>query len=186
MFVSDPALAAAFDAVFFSIFGGRPDEDFEPDDAPRRLVAERAAAIRAGATGRPAGFERNLRSSTDGDRDEDGDTPEVEVPVAMATDEELLGRKRFDALEPHELAQLKPADDAAWSSRRARRTLGATKGRHGERVDLRRTLRRSLRTGGDPIRLARRRRRVVRRRLVPALRHLRLDGGRMRALTSSS
>ena len=32
VFVSDPALAAAFDAVFFSIFGGRPDEDFEPDD----------------------------------------------------------------------------------------------------------------------------------------------------------
>ena len=40
------------------------------------------------------------------------------------------------------------------------------KGRHGERVDLRRTLRGSLRTGGDPIRLARRRRRVARRRLV--------------------
>ncbi len=31
---------------------------------------------------------------------------------------------------------------------------------------MRRTLRGSLRTGGDPIRLARRRRRVVRRRLV--------------------
>ncbi len=36
----------------------------------------------------------------------------------------------------------------------------------GRTVDLRRTLRGSLRTGGDPIRLARRRRRVVRRRLV--------------------
>ena len=29
--------------------------------------------------------------------------------------------------------------------------------RHGERIDMRRTLRSSLRTGGDPIRLARRR-----------------------------
>jgi uncharacterized protein len=47
--------------------------------------------------------------------------------------------------------------------RRARRR---EKGRHGERVDMRRTLRASLRTGGDPIRLARRRRRVVPRRLV--------------------
>jgi uncharacterized protein with von Willebrand factor type A (vWA) domain len=36
----------------------------------------------------------------------------------------------------------------------------------GRRIDMRRTLRRSLRTGGDPIRLARRHRRVVRRRLV--------------------
>ena len=77
----------------------------------RRLVAERAAAIRACATGRPADSSAILRSSTDGDRDEDGDTPEVEVPVAMATDEELLGRKRFDALEPHELAAAIPADD---------------------------------------------------------------------------
>jgi uncharacterized protein with von Willebrand factor type A (vWA) domain len=33
-------------------------------------------------------------------------------------------------------------------------------------IDMRRSLRSSLRTGGDPIRLARRRRRVVRRRLV--------------------
>jgi uncharacterized protein with von Willebrand factor type A (vWA) domain len=38
--------------------------------------------------------------------------------------------------------------------------------RHGRRVDLRQSLRASLRTGGDPIHLAHRRRRLVRRRLV--------------------
>jgi uncharacterized protein with von Willebrand factor type A (vWA) domain len=38
--------------------------------------------------------------------------------------------------------------------------------RRGEHVDLRRTLRAGLRTAGDPIRLAHRRRRVVRRRIV--------------------
>jgi uncharacterized protein with von Willebrand factor type A (vWA) domain len=47
-----------------------------------------------------------------------------------------------------------------------RRTRRATRARRGERVDLRRTLRTSLRTGGDPSRLAHRRRRVVPRRLV--------------------
>ena len=47
-----------------------------------------------------------------------------------------------------------------------RRTRRARRDRHGERIDMRRTLRGSLRTGGDPIRLARRRRRVVRRRMV--------------------
>ena len=47
-----------------------------------------------------------------------------------------------------------------------RRTRRYEKGRHGERVDMRRTLRRSLHTAGDPIRLARRRRRLARRRLV--------------------
>ena len=47
-----------------------------------------------------------------------------------------------------------------------RRTRRYEKGRHGEHIDMRRTLRASLRTRGDPIRLARRRRRVARRRLV--------------------
>jgi hypothetical protein len=47
-----------------------------------------------------------------------------------------------------------------------RRTRRAERWRHGEKIDLRRTLRSSLRTSGDPVRLARRRRRVVRRRLV--------------------
>ena len=60
-----------------------------------------------------------------------------------------------------------PADDAAARSRRpTRRTRRAERDRRGEHIDLRRTLRGSLRTGGDPIRLARRRRRVVRRRIV--------------------
>ena len=45
---------------------------------------------------------------------------------------------------------------------RAATSGGAT----AQRIDMRRTLRASLRTGGDPIRLARRRRRVVPRRLV--------------------
>ena len=47
-----------------------------------------------------------------------------------------------------------------------RRTRRWERARHGARIDMRRTLRGSLRTGGDPIRLARRRRRVVHRRLV--------------------
>src|SRR4029077_3345287 len=47
-----------------------------------------------------------------------------------------------------------------------RRTRRPQRERHGERIDMRRTLRGSLRTAGDPIRLARRRRRVVRRRIV--------------------
>src|SRR4051795_854276 len=47
-----------------------------------------------------------------------------------------------------------------------RRTRRYERGRRGQRIDMRRTLRASLRTAGDPIRLARRRRRVLRRRIV--------------------
>jgi uncharacterized protein with von Willebrand factor type A (vWA) domain len=47
-----------------------------------------------------------------------------------------------------------------------RRTRRRQRGRHGEHMDMRRTLRNSLKTGGDPIKLARRRRRIHKRRLV--------------------
>ena len=109
--VSDPAQVKAFDAVFFSIFGDRlADDDFAPDDA--RTVA-------APPDDRPRAEHERLRRdpgeqepraggswSAPGQSGDDEDAAEVEVPLALASDEELLGRKSFDALEPHELAQL--------------------------------------------------------------------------------
>jgi uncharacterized protein with von Willebrand factor type A (vWA) domain len=85
---------------------------------------------------------------------------------ALASDEEVLRGKRFDALDPDELAALFRLMGQLVLATPWRRTRRAERWRHGSSIDLRRTLRRSLRTGGDPIRLARRRRRVVRRRLV--------------------
>ena len=71
------------------------------------------------------------------------------------------------ALEPARAGAALPADDAPAARHAAAphapRTSGAAT---AQRIDMRRTLRGSLRTGGDPIRLARRRRRVVPRRLV--------------------
>jgi uncharacterized protein with von Willebrand factor type A (vWA) domain len=84
----------------------------------------------------------------------------------MASDDERLAEKRFDALEPHELAHLYALMTRLQLETPSRRTRRHERARHGARVDMRRTLRDSLHTGGDPIRLARRRRRVVRRRLV--------------------
>ena len=107
-----------------------------------------------------------MSSSPLGESSEDEDLAEVEVPLAMASDEELLGRKSFDALQPHELAQLYRLMSRLKLATPPRRTRRYEKGRHGERIDMRRTLRASLRTGGDPIRVARRHRRVARRRLV--------------------
>jgi uncharacterized protein with von Willebrand factor type A (vWA) domain len=171
VFVSDPAQVKAFDAVFFSIFGGRVEgESFDledaqtvaspPDDRPR---SEHKASPRD-LEGQ--GLRASLSSSPPNDRVANEDLAEVEVPLAMASDEELLGRKSFDALEPHELAQLYRLMSRLELATPLRRTRRYEKGRHGERIDLRRTLRASLRTGGQPIRLARRHRRVARRRLV--------------------
>jgi uncharacterized protein with von Willebrand factor type A (vWA) domain len=108
----------------------------------------------------------SLSSSAPGESDQDEEGTEVEVPLAMASEEELLASKSFDALEPQELAQLYRLMSRLELATPRRRTRRREKGRHGAHVDMRRTLRASMRTGGDPIRLARRRRRIARRRLV--------------------
>ena len=164
VFVSDRAQGDAFDAVFLSVFGGgaeAQDDTAEerrtaaapPDDGP---WSERAAP--ESGTGLP--------SAVPQEREGEEDAAELEVPLALASDEELLRRKSFDALEPRELAQLYRLMSRLQLAAPPRRTRRYEKGRRGEHVDLRRTLRASLRTGGDPMRLARRRRRVARRRLV--------------------
>jgi uncharacterized protein with von Willebrand factor type A (vWA) domain len=101
----------------------------------------------------------------DGDGDGEGDVSEVAVPMA-ASDEELLRGKRFEALEPGELAALYRLMAELRLAAPRRRTRRADHDRLGDRIDLRRTLRQSLRTGGDPVHLARRRRRVLPRRIV--------------------
>jgi uncharacterized protein with von Willebrand factor type A (vWA) domain len=89
------------------------------------------------------------------------------VPLGVAaSNEEVLREKRFDGLAPDELAQLYRLMSRLEIATPTRRTRRAERGRRGERLDLRRTLRGSMRTAGDPIRLARRRRRVIRRRVV--------------------
>jgi len=169
--VSDPAQVTAFDSVFFSVFGRQRDhEDFEPEDvqtvpsAPdeqpksdHETTPSSTGDEQSGATG--------MSSSPPGDgTDEDGN--QVDVPVAMASELEQLGNRSFDALEPRELAQLYRLMTRLELATPLRRTRRTKKGRHGQHMDMRRTLRGSMRTAGDPIRLARRRRRIVRRRLV--------------------
>jgi uncharacterized protein with von Willebrand factor type A (vWA) domain len=171
VFVSDSAQVAAFDAVFFSVFGRQRDrEDFEPEDVQ---------TVPSPPDDRPRS-DHTTSSSTSGDEDpramtvsssppgdgDDEDANEVDVPLAMASDEELLGHKSFDTLEPGELAELYRLMTRLKLATPLRRTRRRKKGRHGEHMDMRRTLRGSMRTGGDPIRLAFRRRRVVPRRIV--------------------
>jgi hypothetical protein len=169
VFVSDQAQVKAFDAVFGVVFGSRrqvdpqlPDEtDTVPaSDAEREPGSEREVEP-ADAALQSVG---SARASEDEDEDE-SESREVPVPVA-ASDEERLREKRFDALEPGELAELYRLMARLELVTPLRRTRRAERYRHGRSVDMRRTLRRSMRTGGDPIRLSRRRRRIVSRPIV--------------------
>lgn len=168
VFVSDHAQVNAFDAVFASVFGDRTDDEpFDPEDA--RTVAappdDRPKADHRGPRGESAQNDplASVASSPPGAGD-DGDG--ADVPLATASDEEVLAGKSFDALDPLELAQLYRMMSRLELATPLRRTRRHEKARRGRHIDMRRTLRSSLRTAGDPIRLARRRRRIAPRRLV--------------------
>jgi uncharacterized protein len=169
--VTDSAQLKAFDSVFAAVFGARDQAaEFEPDDvetvhappderpAPEHRTVPKASgeAVLRGTHASP---------SPSGGRDPQDDAGELPVPMAPS-DEEVLRRKRFDALAPDELARLYRMMGRLEVAPPRRRTRRSERDRRGERMDMRRTLRGSMRTAGDPIRLARRRRRVVRRRMV--------------------
>jgi uncharacterized protein len=170
MFVSDESHAAAFDVVFRSVFGDlAPAERAVPEDARTEPAPpdERPATDRPAPSAEVPPEDRRVGVASSLSRPGASDEgTEADVPVAIASDEERLAGKSFDALERDELARLyrlMSRLELATPLRRARRFENA---HHGRRIDLRRTLRSSRRTGGDAIHLARRRRRIVRRRLV--------------------
>ena len=171
VFVSDRSQVPAFDAVFDSVFGSDvatgntdpADVQTAPGPPDRRPTSDEPPA-----SGDSARDERQTSvgaaPSRSTDTDEDG--AELDVPLAMASEEEVLAGKSFDALDPHELAQLYRLMSRLRLETPLRRSRRFEKAHHGKGVDMRRTLRGSLRTGGEAVRLARRRRRVVSRRLV--------------------
>jgi hypothetical protein len=166
--VSDPVQVPVFDGVFAQVFGGvREDAPFTPDDV-HAVPAEsddRSVPDPRTVAGRGDRSSEGVFAAS-GSRPDDDPQDAVDVPVAAASDEEMLSQRSFDMLSHDELAQLYALMSRLRIATPLRRTRRHERGRHGQHIDMRRTLRRSMRTGGDPIRLARRRRRVVPRRLV--------------------
>lgn len=168
VFVSDPSQRMAFDSVFAEVFGAAaaPSATLDDPDLDVRAVQSTPADERpvAARTGVEAGIGPSQEA---GARRPGDETEPVEMPVAVApSDEEILRERSFDALSPAELASLYGLMSRLTIATPVRRTRRARRDRHGDRVDLRRTLRASLRTGGDPIRIARRRRRILPRGMV--------------------
>jgi hypothetical protein len=169
--VSDPAQVAVFDSVFRSVFGGRTVGDaFQPEQPQTAAAAPDEHVAPQGSTSPREGAappeRQGLWAASPPTGNGSDDDEAVEVPLALASTEERLAGKRFDALERHELAQLYRLMAGLRLSTPPRTTRRYRSGRRGRQIDMRRTLRAARRTGGDPIRLARRRRRVTRRRLV--------------------
>jgi uncharacterized protein with von Willebrand factor type A (vWA) domain len=160
VFVTDRSQVRVFDAVFAAVFGttSAPEIAQPEDTAPPA-----PDGLNPGEPGGTAAGDR--LSSSSGPGGEDAPLRDVEVALGPSS-EELLRNKRFDALSADELAHLYRLMAKLHVATPERRTRRYQRRRRGERIDLRRTLRESMRTGGDPVRLRRRQRRVQRRRLV--------------------
>ena len=109
-----------------------------------------------------------MHVSASGSAADDGDEPLAEAPALrhVASAAERLRGRDFTELSPAELRQLVTLMREMTLAVPPRRTRRYRSARDGKRPDLRRTLRLARRSGGEPIRLARRARRVRPRRLV--------------------
>ncbi|HSE09656.1 MAG TPA: VWA domain-containing protein [Nocardioidaceae bacterium] len=156
-----------FDRVFRQLFGGITDVTSQRGDT----AAPPPAHLRPGPRVHPRQGAPEAASGVPAPTGADSPEREVEREQAgrvlmTASVEERLRHKDFAQYTPEELAVLRRLTEelkVAAPRRRARRTERATTGR---RLDLRRTLRRAHRTGGDPVRREYRRRRTQRRRVV--------------------
>lgn len=131
--------------------GGPGDPPPAEGDDGATLVERLQASTSAREGGPPPGFEA-------------GHGEEVAVR-ALYSPNETLGRRDLGALGPRELREAERAFDRLrirLSARRGRRTEPARSGR----VDLRRSFREALAHDGELLRLARRRRRLERPRIV--------------------
>ena len=89
-----------------------------------------------------------------------------EKPGLGASSLELLRRKDFAEMTPEELERSQQAIAEIARARPLRRSRRRAADPSGDRLDVRQLVRRSLRTGGDPVERPRRARKVVPRKLV--------------------
>jgi uncharacterized protein len=169
--VADHTHIEAFDRIFWQVFGGMVDPaDFRGDQGPPPAAGapgetrppESGADTRSAPTMPP-----EPRPSVFGDSDDDGgDRVEQETFAAVLSADEHLRNKDFGTLTPDELARLRALTARmafATPPRRSRRRIRSS---HGPDLDVRATLRRARRTGGEPLVAVRRRHRSRPRRLV--------------------
>lgn len=164
--VEDRDQLPVFQRVFDEVFGGLADLDADRGDTAAPKLPPQ---LRPGPKVRPPEQAPTTDSAAPaptpggGDGAADDDTGRV---LMTASTDERLRRKDFADYTAEELLTLRRLAEElrlAAPLRRTRRTAPATTGHH---LDLRRTLRRAHRTGGDPVRRVHRRRQTQRRRIV--------------------
>jgi uncharacterized protein with von Willebrand factor type A (vWA) domain len=148
--VVDRAHLDAYDRVFNQVFRGLHDwadsrgDGSAPPPAHVRPARDRARSRRDAGTGADG------RSVSVDDR-RDGEPDEREIDLAVASREERLAATDFAELTDDELRDLRDLMRQIRLSVPLRPARRHHRHRHGDKLDLRATLRRSRRTGGDPV-----------------------------------
>ncbi|MEV4444505.1 vWA domain-containing protein [Streptomyces mirabilis] len=145
--VSDPEQIEPFDAVFREVFGGpayRGAQRGQPGDPPRTLPNT--------VPGRVPGTRKDTAEGRD--RDADAQPRKAPVPLAASPLDRLAGRD-FADLSAEELARLSEVMRTLVLRTPTRPSRRRRTAHHGARIDVRRTLSVSRRTGGYPLRLRR-------------------------------
>jgi uncharacterized protein with von Willebrand factor type A (vWA) domain len=156
-----------FDRVFGQLFGGLADVAGDRGDtAAPKAPEQRRAGARVHPPRQAPGGASDVPAPTSATGEPRTGADEEGRPLMTASTEERLRHKDFAHYTADELALLRSLVEqvrVVAPMRRARRMSTASSGR---RLDLRRTIRRSHRTAGDPVRRRYRRRRTQRRKVV--------------------
>jgi uncharacterized protein with von Willebrand factor type A (vWA) domain len=169
--VSDPGQMGTFDRVFAALFGapsplpGLPspaDLGYQPADPGR------GPSPPARTQGDPGQWPAGVHVSDGAPATPDGDEPPTDAAAIrrVASAAERLRGRDFTQLSDTELRELVSLMRELTLAVPPRRTRRYRPARDGKRPDLRRTLRLARRSGGEPVRLARRAPRVKPRRLI--------------------
>ena len=181
--VSGPNQIDAFERVFHELFGTgvagprqtevtAPQQNMLVESAERADGSEEDDARAASADELPpelAGLDEALSAGETQEGDSSGDDEaEDGVPAVrrVASTTERLRERDFAQLTPAELAQLAALMRELVIAVPPRRTRRYRPKKDGARLDMRRTMRQATRTGGEPVRIARRAVRTRQRRLV--------------------
>jgi uncharacterized protein with von Willebrand factor type A (vWA) domain len=182
--VSGPNQADAFERVFNEMFGaGTGPRGPEAAAAQQNMVVESAERADAAAEDESraadpdeappelAGLDEALAGDEaggqEGEPSPDDESPDA-VPAVrrVASMTERLRERDFAQLTPSELTQLAALMRQLVIAVPPRRTRRYRPKKDGARLDMRRTMRQATRTGGEPVRIARRAVRLRQRRLV--------------------
>jgi uncharacterized protein len=185
--ISSQAQIEALDRVFGAMFGGAgeagqppppghdaPEAPVPPGPSPADMLAQAAQAARVHAhqerqAEQPEQQADSQQVIAEAGEEDEGPGPEDDAPPVrgvLASAAERLAGTDFAELSPAELLMLSGLMRKLTLAVPLRRSRRPRPTAHGGRTDLRATLRHARRTGGHPLRLARRAPKMEPRRLV--------------------